>query len=432
MIRIINKPGWLYLLYGIMAWWALQQYLNIQSVNVILGIVALPIVMTVQRDHKGSSRYGWIALCFALASIWLPVKTLLFFTIVFACFFITETFTGKLNLLPVLAAGLMSPLFQYVSNVVSFPLRLRITGMAGACMNAIGLKTAVAGNMILYNGSEFSVDPACMGLNMLAVCLLLQLMLVAVFQKQQGVQVKVWVVLALLAAALFMNVVSNLFRIISLVWLNILPGTVMHDIVGLFCLMLYVVLPMIVVTRWAVARFGTVPVNTAVGSKKPWVVHVLLLMSTCYAAFTIAQHANKNNGAAVPVVDGYRATRIDAEIVKLENEQSLVYIKRIPGFYNADHHPMICWKGSGYAFNKVKKQGLVYTAVLQNGPDRLYTAWWYDNGSSRTTEQMSWRWDMMKGAPNYSLVNVTAASEWQLQQIINSLMKQHTLKPALQ
>src|SRR5687767_7238761 len=100
----VIKPGWLYLAYGIIGWLALQQYVSWQSVNVILGFIAMPIVITIQRENKSNIRYAWMALIFAIACIWLPVKTLLFFAIVFACFFITETYMGKLNLLPVLVA----------------------------------------------------------------------------------------------------------------------------------------------------------------------------------------------------------------------------------------------------------------------------------------------------------------------------------------
>ena len=72
---------------------------------------------------------------------------------------------------------------------------------------------------------------------------------------------------------------------------------------------------------------------------------------------------------------------------------------------------MICWKASGYTFQKVERsiiQGTaVYTAVLIKGDEKLYTAWWYDNKKNRTISQLSWRWDAFIGGSNYSLINVT-------------------------
>lgn len=314
----------LYLVYAVIAACTLHNYISWQSVNVVLGIIAMPIVTTVQRDNKQSLRFAWVALFFGALCLCLPVKTLLFFSIVFACFFITESYVGTMNLLPVLVAGIISPVFQFASSVMSFPLRLWLTGVAGSMMNA-----SVAGNMIMYHGNEFSVDPACMGLNMLVVGLLLQVMLIAVFQKQSGVRLSGWLVMVLMALSVVMNVVSNLFRIICLVYFNVLPGTVMHDVMGICCLLVYVVLPMIYVTRWVVKRSGKVMVYTpASATKKLVFIHIVLLVTIGLSAIAVG-----------------KANDAPSDIVKLEKEHALIYIKPIRGFYSADHNPTICWRG---------------------------------------------------------------------------------------
>ncbi len=102
----------------------------------------------------------------------------------------------------------------------------------------------------------------------------------------------------------------------------------------------------------------------------------------------------------------------------MENEQTLIYIKSIAGFYSSDHHPMICWSGSGYSFAKVHTDRIayreVYSGILTKGEETLYTAWWYDNGIRHTTSQWNWRWDMLKGNRPYALVNITATNPVEL------------------
>jgi hypothetical protein len=58
---------------------ALREYLLWQSVNFLLGLGAMIMVTTVDRQKINSQRYAWLSLLLALLACWIPVKTLLFF-----------------------------------------------------------------------------------------------------------------------------------------------------------------------------------------------------------------------------------------------------------------------------------------------------------------------------------------------------------------
>ena len=431
----------MYLAYAVMLLLALHTYIAWQSVNVLLGVIAMPMVITFQSQHKQAVRYGILALCCSALCLLLPVKTVLYFAIVFACFFVAETGLGKINLLPVLVAGFMSPVFQFTATVFSFPVRMQLTALAGYMMNMTGKQTIVAGNMIVFNGNEFSVDPACMGLNMLVTSLLLQVIMIAIYQKKYNRQITWWQVMILLSIAFVLNIISNLFRIIGLVWFNILPGTLMHDVTGLFCLLVYVIAPAVFITRWMIIKMGRTTSDhsasiVATSKTKIMGLHSVLLIIAIWGTVSVIQHDEYNNVLVeVKTIAGYATQRVTADIVKLQNDRSLIYVKYISGFYNADHHPMICWQGSGYEFNKVQKQTInglmVYTAVLQHGKEQLYTAWWYDNGAKRTTDQLTWRWDVLRGAKPYSVVNVTTATSELLVQEVKTLLNDNRLKVML-
>ena len=421
---------------------SLHTYLAWQSLHVIMGVLALPLVTTIQPGVINNKRYGIIAAIGAVVTVLLPVNTLLYFTIAFACLFIVESFLGKVNWLPVCMIFMLSPVFQFAANVFSFPIRLELTNLAGHIMNRVMGHVTVEGNMIFCNGNEFSVDPACMGLNMMITSLLLQLVVIAMYQRKLKLQLVWWQITGLLVVAFLLNVISNLFRIISLVWFNILPGTYTHDLVGIGCLIVYVIIPVLALTRLVIRYKGralTLKADSAVtfSLKRMVGIQLLLMLAIGWCAYTVISKckAIDNASATVVSIPGYESTRITAEIVKLQNSESLIYIKRIPGFYSADHHPMICWKGSGYLFKQVKQETIgkqpVYTALLQNGKDQLYTAWWYDNGARRTIDQLSWRSQMLSGASAYSVVNVTAGNKQQLIKEIEDLFNHNKLKPLL-
>ena len=432
----------LYLMYAIIIFLSLHAYIAWQSVNVVLGLLALPLVTITQAGNCNNTRYGTAAALLAIVTILLPVKTILFFTIAFACFFVAENCIGKINLLPVWVIFLMSPVFQFAANVFSFPIRLQLTSWAGTAMDPVLGGVTVKGNMIVHNGNEFSVDPACMGLNMMVTSLLLQLIVIAMYQRKYKLQLIWWQVTGLLTVAFILNVISNLFRIICLVWFNVLPGTLMHEVVGICCLFVYVILPIVWLTQLVIKQKGRSIIEQKSKAipfswNKVFSIHLVLFLIICWAAYSVAFHdkAVADPSAATASVDGYKTERITAEIVKLQNNQSLVYIKYIPGFYNADHHPMICWAGSGYLFRQVQQETIggqrVYTALLQNGKDQLYTSWWYDNGADRTIDQLSWRWQMLSGARPYSVVNVSAENKQQLIKEIEDILRYNKLKPLL-
>lgn len=432
----------LYLLYAIVMLFALSTYIKWQSVNIVLGLLALPLVTVIQHGNYKNIRYGTMAALVALLTILLPQKTMLYFSVVFACFFVAENFLGKINLLPVGVVCLMSPVSQFFADVFSVPIRLQLTSWAGIIMNWVQAGITVRGNMIINKGNEFSVDPACMGLNMMVTSLLLQLIIIAMYQRKYKLQLNWWQATGLLMISFVLNIVGNLFRIVCLVWFNILPGTTMHELAGIFCLLVYVIIPMVLLAQFVIKHKGqAVSIVQKDAAPVLWInvfrIHLILFVIISGAAYKVVLNDRvvADVTATVANVKGYKTERITAEIVKLQNSQALIYVKHIPGFFSADHHPMICWKGSGYLFNQVQIETVagqkVYTALLENGNEKLYTGWWYDNGIEQTIEQMSWRKKMLLGEKPFSVVNVTAQDKHQLISVIEGVIRGNRLKPLL-
>lgn len=430
------------LLYAIIMLFALNSYIKWQSVNIVLGLLALPLVTVVQHENYKNIRYGTVAALVALLTVLLPQKTMLYFSVAFACFFVAENFLGKINLLPVGVVCLMSPVAQFFADVFSVPIRLQLTSWAGIIMNWVQAGITVKGNVLIFKGDEFSVDPACMGLNMMVTSLLLQLIIIAMYQRKYKLQLNWWQVIGLLTISFVLNIVSNLFRIVCLVWFNILPGTTMHELAGVFCLLVYVIIPMVLVTQLAIKHKGQATSivqknETPVLWNSVLRIHLVLIVIISWAAYKVVLNDRvvADVTSTVATVEGYKTERITAEIVKLQNSQSLIYVKHIPGFFSADHHPMICWKGSGYSFNQVQIETVagkrIYTALLENGNGKLYTGWWYDNGIEQTIEQMSWRRKMLLGERSFSVVNVTAEDKRQLISEIEAVIRGNRLKPLL-
>ena len=421
---------------------ALQNYISFQSPGFILGIIALAFVSEASPVQIRSSRYVWITFGCMVLCFLIPVKTLLFFTICFALIYFKEIFYGKTGLLMPAVVILASPVFQYIAAIFSFPIRMQLTRIAGQIFNSIGHTVEVYGNMIVHGGNEFSVDPACMGLNMMTTSLLMGVTLMAYYQKSFKRKVSDAWILIYLALILLLNIIGNLFRIVLLVQFNILPDTISHDIAGIGCLLVYVFVPATILAGFIAKRSPlcdkeniNIDDGSPVFSLKGIKIHLAILAGVALVAFKIstADTFSKFRIPSQEKVPRYKITSYTPGIVKLEDSETLVYIKYIRGFYDTEHNPMICWTGSGYQFEKMKEETIagrnVLTATLIKSNEKLYSAWWYDNGKRSTTNQFKWRWDLLKGSNHYILVNVTCSTKEELNDEVQKIVNRQTLSP---
>jgi exosortase N len=431
----LGRTGWLLLLisgYGITSVAALKTYIQPFSVNFVLGIVSLFFTLAVKRESKQTWRFAVPALAFGLLYLFIPAKTVLFASMAMAVFFAVETFVGKINYLVTVTLILMSPIAEYATNLFSFPIRLMLTSVAGNILKLFRPETFVEGNIIITKASEFSVDPACMGLHMLIASLLAGVMLIAIFQRRLSRVLTFGGFILCMLAIFFLNILSNLIRILCLVQFNIGPDSIMHEIAGIVCMVVYVIVPAVFITRFVLRCFGKEITASGINNGNEVLkVHILQNVLLLGMVIGIAYHGrgrSVNDRISIPLktLPGYTTTRLQDGVTKFENDSAFVYVKPIAGFYSSDHQPMICWSGSGYEFKKVRETKIagrhMYDAVLRKQDDVLYTAWWYDNGDSSTISQFEWRWNSLKKGDRYFLVNVTAATPAALQEEIRELL----------
>ncbi len=416
----VSIKGWIWLLvivYAAIFLGGLRSYLQWQSVNLLLGVLSLGICSNINRQFTGSKRFGYLAFVLLVLLVIMPVKTMLYLAVLSGVCYLIESYYGRLNALPCFSLLIMSPFFQYLSNVFVFPIRLQLSEWAGALLNTMGTEVIVAGNILTVNAQEFSVDPACMGINMLVVSLLLSLMLIGIYQRKYGQQLRSIAIVAILLFTFVLNIVSNLVRILLLVKFSILPGEVMHDVTGMVCLLLYVFVPVAGLIKMTVPKIGVNESEKKQQLSVSLLPHILLACLHLLLTFKVVSLASPDSlpDPSAFVQKGYAAEPLVKEdVLKLKNDHALVYIKPIRNFFNADHNPMICWKGSGYELRKINTVMVggiqVYTATLEKKGDLLYTSWWYDNGEKRTISQASWRWNMARGSDAYAIINVTCDS----------------------
>ena len=382
-----------------------------------MGIVLIPLLLRSFPRGEKSWRLAPAVAMMVLICCFRQESTWRFLLLVLALLLAVESLFGKLNAQFFMVLLITSPIFKYVSEIFTFPIRLQISAWAGILLQSVGLPVTVEGNSILLHGSEFSVDPACMGLQMTGFALLATIFLMAHFriQHQQSLPSRSQVTLIIIAFAL--NTIGNLMRIILLVALHIAPDNALHDATGIICLIAYVVIPLIFVVRFTHQRWGKAAIVPFTASKSDSRLlvpgHWVLLIICAFFCFQKPVMNIRSPKATLAVArEGYTMRQLQTGVTQFRNDNALVYIKPIPAFYSSEHSPVTCWTGSGYHLSRISKKQVagtvVYVGSLKKGNDELLTAWWLSNGQYATISQLDWRWKSLTESSHFQLVNVTA------------------------
>ncbi|WP_187263513.1 exosortase N [Pontibacter beigongshangensis] len=408
----------------------------------LLALALLPLVAQAKGPQQYSLLKGVCVFAMVALAAYTQAGTVFFFAWVLALWWSLGSVFGSVGIYPVLLLLLGSPIFRYISNILSFPLRLQLTEAAVQLLQLWHLPAEAAGNVILLHGEEFAVDPACAGLSMLAVSLLLAVFLLAHLQKRGSKDFPNGLAVLLLGLMLLLNLGCNLLRILLLVLFRIMPDHPLHDLMGLLCLLLYAVLPFYLLARSCYSKFG---VERHQQPQRLWrgksiriiaLLNLCLLLSLLVAGVFVVNKPEPVGTAVAADFEGFEEEQLDEGVLKFTNRQALVYLKPIRAFYSTEHHPLICWEGSGYLFRQVRALQVgsttVYTGELHHADEKLYTAWWMDNGSHQTIDQWDWRWRMLRGEAAFNLVNVTVAGENELTPLVAELLgKQRNLTSAI-
>jgi exosortase N len=418
--------------YVVILAWFVPKFMILDA-NVIAGCILAPFICTLNQQ-KRSWRFLFPAILTMLIALKLPVNSLFFIATMFTIALLIENSIGKISKSALFLIVLISPVFKYALAMVDFPMRLWLTDKVVILLNNMGTPALAEGNVIVMGKFEFAVDPACAGLNMLIISLIISLFLTAYLQKQSKKQLSGMVTAGVALLTIILNVGSNYFRILLLVLFKIMPDTFFHDFVGIVCLLIYVILPLMMGLKPLIDNFGKELKNTGAANQESlyavryYFVHATMLVTLIFIATHMTtgdELAIKNLTISIP---GFRKKQLDGGIIKFENEKALIYLKPA-AYYIPGHDPKICWTGSGYLFKNIRKEKIggfeIYTAVLQKKKDLIYAAWWFDSDQLKTVDQITWRWKSLSERRIFYLVNVNASRKAELR---NQVIKMLRLK----
>ena len=391
----------------------------------IIGLMCFPFVVSFKREARYSFKWAIGSLAFIGLYLLTGIMTCNYFALGFLVFYVLEKTWGSMNWPSIALLFAVSPFFNYIIKVLSFPIRLQLTKASVFMLNLINPGLEAHGNIIQDGDKTFRVDPECMGLNLIVFSIGLGLVILVHYEQKKGNILNFWRTTLFIGLMLVLSVFGNLMRIVTITLFESQPDTLSHEIIGITCLLIYTVLPFFIIAKFYFKKKSAIKAEKV--QQTPLSKTALLIFGViCLVNLSMfflgpkGRHEKVDNKYDSIHINGFQKSVVSTNIIKLQNDSVLVYIKPPVGFFGADHNPKICWSGSGYTIKNQKETKfddfIVQTAELvSNNGDTLYTSWWFDNGKFKTGLQLEWRKKSFDGAEPFRLINVTTSSKSELE-----------------
>jgi len=370
----------------------------------LISLVTLPITLGKPKSQPGIALF-LLMIVLSLFGLLIPTTTGVFVFLALMILYLIG-YDGKINLPTLIHVSMITPLFLYISSLISFPLRIYLSQTTSWLLHFFW-ETNANGNVISLNGQEFLVDQACAGLFMLEYGLLFGTVILG--WRSQRWQQSWWQYLSKYGILLGLILLANVIRIICLVVFNIGADHWLHETIGLAIYTEVVLIPFYWLSSKWLKQYKNPTISTQQNSQpilRPAILMALYLL-------LLFRNIKDEIPQQLPqtTLQGYESKVLESGVVQLNKSDALIYIKPPVAGFKSDHNPTICWKGSGFEFKKISETKInnqpVNIAELHKKGEVLYSAWWFESLETRTINQWTWRKASLLDHQSFYLVNIT-------------------------
>jgi exosortase N len=320
-----------------------------------------------------------IIFLFEFISFRLHTKSLHFLSLMLFICMIYYSVTKKFSFIAFICILLFSSVFNKFFEHLTTEIKQQLCYIVFITLkNVIGIDK-IEGVNFYIDGAKITIDTACIGLSMFKTGLLTGAILLTLEEKKQKKYFTIYQIILFSCVVIILNLVSNYFRIVTLVIINCTEENALHHTVGLLCFAVYQVFPMLALIRYIK------PKKTFENkvSKKQNIVPVFITLIIILFTSLEMKHV-QNQDLLYELSSEYNIKKgkwVNNEVYQIIEKEKLIYIK------TPIHKPLICWSGDGYRiyelreitkknekiwFNKMEKNTIIYNSY-----------WWYECGNKK-------------------------------------------------
>jgi exosortase N len=318
---------------------------------------------------------------FEFVSYRLHTQSLHFLSLILFLCLIFYSFTGKFSYVAFICILLFSTIFNKFFEHLTSEIKQGLCYTVFLTLKNFMTLDRVEGVNFYSNNAKITIDTACMGLSMFKTGLLTGAILLTLEEKKQQKYFGIIPIVAFCLIVIVLNIISNYFRIVTLVILGCTQENTLHHFVGLLCFGIYQVIPMVFIIRYFKPRIAEIVVTNFQFKRIPIILTFGVLFITSLEVKSLQKNdLLKNLNSKYNIEKGLW---VNDEVFKIRTPSKLIYIK------TPSHKPLICWTGNGYTiteskeilienekiwFNKMEKNNIQYQSI-----------WWYECGTKKYT-----------------------------------------------
>ncbi|WP_395061320.1 exosortase N [Flavobacterium sp.] len=352
--------------------------------NDCIGIV-FSILLFVVGSRKTNFKVNYfvvtLLLIFEFVSYRLHTKSLHFLALLLLACLIYYNFTKKFSYVAFICILLFSSIFNKFFEHLTTEIKQTLCYGVYLTLKNFMTIDRIEGVNFYLNGAKITIDTACMGLSMFKTGLLTGAILLSLEERKNKKYFSVVQIVVFCNLIIILNIISNYFRIVTLILLQCTQENVLHHTVGMLCFIVYQVLPML----WIIRYFQPKKEEIIVTNTKSNTLVSVLMIAVIFVT-SLEMKKEKNDDILQGLNPKYKIETgkwIGPEVFKIETPNKLIYIK------TPSHKPLICWTGNGYKIIQTKEVSIenqkIWYNVMEKNNIKYASYWWYECGNKKYT-----------------------------------------------
>lgn len=351
----------------------------------LFGIVfSIVLFLIGGRKTSFNMNYPLLGMIFLLEFInyRLHTKSLHFLALALLACFLYYSLTQKFSFIAFICIFLFSSIFNTFFDYLTVEIKQTLCyGVYLTLKNFIPIIKIEGVNFYIHN-AKITIDSACMGLSMFKTGLLVGAFLLTLEEQKQHKFFNIKQIFLFCFVMILLNIVSNYFRIITLIVFNCTEENTLHHTIGLLCFAFYQIIPMLFLIRFFKPNLDETSNQT---SNKFSLFTILIAFSIVLITSLEIKKELKHDllENLNPTYNIKKGIWINNEVFKIVTPKKLIYIK------TPSHNPLICWTGNGYKIIESKvirdNNEEIYFVRMEKNSIQYYSYWWYECDTKKYT-----------------------------------------------
>lgn len=352
--------------------------------NDFFGIVFSALLFVFgSRKTNFKISYLLIALIFVLefVSYRLHTKSLHFLSLILFLCLIFYSFTGKFSFVAFICILLFSTIFNKFFEHLTSEIKQGLCYAVFLTLKNFMTLDRIEGVNFYINNAKITIDTACMGLSMFKTGLLTGAILLTLEEKKQQKYFGIIPIVTFCFIVIVLNIISNYFRIVTLVILGCTQENTLHYLVGLLCFGMYQVVPMVFIINYFKPKLNEIEVTNFQSKRIPIILTFGILFITSLEVKSLQDNDLLTN--LNPKYNVKNGMWVNDDVFKIQTPNKLIYIK------TPSHKPLICWTGNGYTITESKEilvgNEKIWFSKMEKNNIQYQSIWWYECGGKKYT-----------------------------------------------